>query len=751
MKKIWLFATAAGLGFCASAQTQLSLADHMRLADMQAQGAKALSATGVPAKASVSVFYRVDGDQTVDALRAAGVNVLQQEGNIVICDVPVDAVSATLSVDGVRNAELGKKRRLLNNIAREVTGVDKIRSGEGLSQPYDGTGVIAGIFDSGVDPNHIAFKDAEGNLRVSRFFNFTGTDTSHDTYIGDDVAKYGGDYSETHGCHTLGTLASSYVPLKSGNDFSGIATGADIAAAQGMGYDPNFTGALRCIADYAHDQGKPCVINLSWGANDDGPHDGTDSFTQALNRIAGEEGVHLFMSSGNEGDNGIGVYKELTEADNTLKTFIQPTDYNAAYGGPGSLSQGLGVVSVWADTSDPVDAFIEIYDLESPETPIYSLNLVEGKKKFLASGWKTPSGVSSSEIDRSVSEFTSVYSQSYMGGTCGVSPVNGCYRVEMAFDLTSSTRANNRRYVVAIRMVGVPGQKLHAYAADLNADPRNPFYLAFGSKGIDGFEESIGDGTLNSMSCGSNFIVVGAYSSRQGGEDTNSYGAIYPAELEIHCPVSFSSWGHMLDGTLKPDVLAPGYVIISTMNTVYARSHFNSLSENFTPVKDVYEDENGKPYYWTIMAGTSMASPHMAGVAALWLQADPDLTTEDIRDVIKATSYKPEGASDKWGPNGLVNAYEGLKYILGESAIKDVASEESAIMINPEGEGLYEVSSPAESGINVVLYNMQGAQAAAFATDGTELQVSTAALPAGVYVLRASTATSSLSHKIVVK
>lgn len=723
----------------------------MRLADMQAKGAKALSATGAPAKASVSVLYRVENDRTVETLKAAGVNVLQQEGNIVICDVPLDAVSATLNVSGVETAELGRRRKLLNNIARQVTGVDKVRSGEGLKQPYDGTGVIAGIFDAGVDPNHIAFKDADGKLRVSRFFNFTGTDTSHDTYIGDDIATYSGDYSETHGCHTLGTLASSYVPLKSGNDFSGIATGAEIVASQGMGYDPNFTGALRCVADYAHAQGKPCVFNLSWGSNDDGPHDGSDSFTQALNRIAGEEGVHVFMSSGNEGDNGIGVYKELTEADNTLKTFIQPTAYNNVYGGPGSLSQGVGVVSVWADTPDPVDAFIEIYDLESPEAPVYSLNLVEGQKKFLVSGtWKIPSGVNSSEIDRTVTEFTSVYSSSYMGGKRGVSPINGCYRVEMAFDLTSSTRANNRRYAVAIRMVGVPGQRLHVYSADLNANPENPFYLAFGSKGLEGFEESIGDGTLNAMSCGSNYIVVGAYSSRQGGEDTNRYGAIYPAEPEINCPVSFSSWGHMLDGTLKPDVLAPGYVIISTMNTVYARSHYSNLSDYSTPVKDVYEDENGKPYYWTIMAGTSMASPHMAGVAALWLQANPDLTTEDIRDVIKATSYKPEGASDKWGPNGLVNAYEGLKYVLGESAVKDVASDESAIMINPEGEGVYEVSSPAESGLTVVLYNMQGAQAATFATEGTELQVTTAGLPAGIYVLRAATATSSLSHKIVV-
>lgn len=72
-------------------------------------------------------------------------------------------------------------------------------------------------------------------------------------------------------------------------------------------------------------------------------------------------------------------------------------------------------------------------------------------------------------------------------------------------------------------------------------------------------------------------------------------------------------------------------------------------------------------------------------------------------------------------------------------------------MINPAGNGVYEVASPAESGITVALYNMQGAQAAEFTSAGSEVEVTTDGLPSGVYVLRAATATSSLSHKIVVK
>ena len=74
----------------------------------------------------------------------------------------------------------------------------------------------------------------------------------------------------------------------------------------------------------------------------------------------------------------------------------------------------------------------------------------------------------------------------------------------------------------------------------------------------------------------------------------------------------FSSWGVTTDGQLKPDVTAPGGNI------------FSSLNDN------TYGD----------MSGTSMASPHVAGVAALvkeyLVKHHPELTPEQVSATVKA-------------------------------------------------------------------------------------------------------------------
>lgn len=81
----------------------------------------------------------------------------------------------------------------------------------------------------------------------------------------------------------------------------------------------------------------------------------------------------------------------------------------------------------------------------------------------------------------------------------------------------------------------------------------------------------------------------------------------------------FSSQGPTLDYRLKPDVCAPGVDIVA------ARAAGTSMG---SPVNE----------YYTTASGTSMATPHVAGAAALILQAHPDWTPVMVKSALMGNS-----------------------------------------------------------------------------------------------------------------
>ncbi|MDQ0339029.1 minor extracellular serine protease Vpr [Caldalkalibacillus uzonensis] len=92
----------------------------------------------------------------------------------------------------------------------------------------------------------------------------------------------------------------------------------------------------------------------------------------------------------------------------------------------------------------------------------------------------------------------------------------------------------------------------------------------------------------------------------------------------------FSSRGPVMDTwMIKPDVSAPGVNILSTIPT------HNS------------EDPHG----YAALQGTSMASPHVAGAAALLLEKHPDWTVEEVKAALMNT------AEELFAPNGTRYPY----------------------------------------------------------------------------------------------
>ena len=75
----------------------------------------------------------------------------------------------------------------------------------------------------------------------------------------------------------------------------------------------------------------------------------------------------------------------------------------------------------------------------------------------------------------------------------------------------------------------------------------------------------------------------------------------------------------------------------------------------------------GVEYPYCPDLGTSMSAPVVTGAVALWMQANPNLSTADVRDVLKHSSRRDvqviHGDPARWG-YGKLDVYKGMRYVL---------------------------------------------------------------------------------------
>ena len=72
------------------------------------------------------------------------------------------------------------------------------------------------------------------------------------------------------------------------------------------------------------------------------------------------------------------------------------------------------------------------------------------------------------------------------------------------------------------------------------------------------------------------------------------------------------------------------------------------------------------PFY-TQISGTSMACPHVAGVVALMLDADPTLTPDEVKQIIKETATRMPGREDYEVGAGYINAFAAVDKVFNRS------------------------------------------------------------------------------------
>src|SRR5215472_5994990 len=154
--------------------------------------------------------------------------------------------------------------------------------------------------------------------------------------------------------------------------------------------------------------------------------------------------------------------------------------------------------------------------------------------------------------------------------------------------------------------------------------------VAAGNQGRDNSKGTTGYGTIQVPGNDPNVITVGA--TKTNGTPTRVDDTI----------ASYSSRGPtVLDHVIKPDLVAPGNRIVSLESPgSYLAANYPTLDvpSLSTCISGVCQAGSGGQYLR--LSGTSMATPVVAGAAALMIQKDPTLTPDTIKARMMKTAWK---------------------------------------------------------------------------------------------------------------
>ncbi len=654
-----------------------------------------------------------------------GVEVIDSIGRVFIVNIPFVSIGPVTLDARVERIEAERMPWPAMNVTPGQVNAKGIYVGTGLPQAYDGTGVVAGVFDSSFDFTHPAFLDADGNTRVKYYYDFhwlndDGT-FGHELTSEQDIMDYAHSqhtYESIHGTHVMGIMAGSAVEGK----YQGMAPGTDIYAVDfnsmreqfENAFDPSSAVAVlgfKYIFDQAQKAGKPCVVNFS----------SCESITIARQRILEGEALQALTGPGRiivAGAGNMGTNATLV---------VKPEGTRAAGAGINYGIGGGGTIDI--DIVTPGNQLVR-FDFLGLK---FSGGKIEGTIFF------NTDSVAALAPDPCVLKTTVSFG-------------------EVALHVTKSSYQDPRGDVFHVQgdMPDITYLLLCGAACLLSGDGPawmysdlflSPFANVTGNALYSHAEEGY---TVAWPATLDGIIAVGATGYKNTvvniDGDTNTDVLIFAPDKTGRL-AKFSSCGPTFDGAVKPDVVAPGLNIIAPYNSFV--STFESDRKSLTD----HVVFNGKDYYYLAESGTSMSCPVVAGAIALWLQANPELTPADVLEVIAKTSTKPDPSMDypnnKYG-HGQIDAYAGLLYILNTSGIIPSLSDHQPAKARFRLSGrMLTVDAAGEtvSGARITVYDLNGAVVAK--SSGTAVNLSS--LPSGVYAVQLTTSSELTTGSTLIR
>lgn len=678
-----------------------------------------------------------DGADEQQLCSQYGMTIESRIGRVLVVSLPLSQVEAMATDEQVLRIEAERAPRKLLDVVRSQIGADKAHEGAQLPQVFDGKGVVVGIVDAGFDYVNPFFRNADATTRVVWAADYSSaTPTVLTTTADITAAMHSSDAAtEWHGTHVAGIAAGSQVTSTSDVAYKGVAPGADIAEASisltGNNpilnpSDPTAAPALRAMSDifaYAEEQGKPCVINFSAGI----------SQTFANSRALEEEALHtlvdghpgraIVVAAGNQGLYRYLAYKPATLTKGGAGVRFHQEDYYGRY---------FAVQLKMRDTQS-----LQLRYTDAAYAKDYGTATITPAMVRQAGGTLTTRLGSSTYLRR----LTVTLDEDTPDG----------YAILYIID-EQSTYPDTDRMLLTIE-----GEGDAWIYADTSFAPLEDVPSAEGhSLTLEGYSmawPASVSGLITVGNIGHRFKLHSSWGS------TIDWGPVEMGKGEGYRALS-SACGPTLDGRTKPDVCAPGVNIVSAYNNFVNESYEQYLIDETIGMLDTeWEPEYGGFFALLSQTGTSMAAPAVSGTIALWMQADPTLTTDRIIDVIAHTSRQPDATLDypnnEYG-HGEIDAYAGLLYLLDPTGLMPISHrqpQQATFRLNGRSLAVQYVALPSQqpTAATLRIYTTAGRLVAQHTLSGTSATIDLSSLPAGIYAVQLNTGSSATTGSTLVR
>ncbi len=587
----------------------------------------------------------VEASSLTERIQALGGRVSVAIGHCLTATLPVELWQTMAGWEEVRAIDaLSERGALFLDKAHAYTKKNRVddvalAQTEGLPQEYTGKGTLVAVVDAGIDFNHAAYRTADNHTRIvygAVLMNNEGGGNMIEEYVFSHEDLENATcvclLSEvSHGTHTSSIAGGSGM---TNGKYRGVAPEADLilidisAFVIGDGLSGIYEAIARSIQivdSVATSLDKPVSLSFSVGTSG-GAMDEISPEQVALEMFTDHgtrPGRCVSVAAGNNGDKRAHLRYTFKSDTDTLRSVL---------GTAAEITRNYNhSIEIWSMDETPFTVRLVLRDNNYNIVAESQYFEVTGSNKIISS---LPLGETGEKLVYDLSYgFDVVHNRSTLKGPIWFRADEGSeHTMDVLLEIEIISKEN-----ASIDMLQYSG----TVAFDiLGADEWAKMGVELPEAVAKTYHEGDRQQLANSMSISPYVTSVGCgitamdYKKLDAPEEDfvppTHFG---PLGLQVGDPTAWSNYSTCYSDHSIPHLIAPGALILA------AKNRYCSMVKIETYETDMYY---GMDMPYGLGNGTSMATPYVAGTAALLLQHNPNYSITEIRDLMTQNTQNKE-------------------------------------------------------------------------------------------------------------